>query len=589
MPNTILLKRGTTEPTAGVLSVGELAIDTTNGNTYTKLDDGTVSLLGSRASRVEIPVRNETGSTIPAGSAVYITGASGNKPLISLAQANAEITSSKTLGLTTTSIADGHNGYVILFGSLDKIDTLAYNAGQALWLSATVAGGLVTTPPSQPNHSVFIGIVITSANNGKIEVKIANGYELEELHNVKITNVQNGEILVYNSTNSLWENKSALEAGVVGPQGPQGIQGIQGEIGPQGIQGIQGIQGETGPQGPQGIQGLTGPQGPQGEIGPQGVAGSNGTSLVVVGEWQYMGSYTVGQIAYYNGQAYLAVNNTTNAYNDPQVDNVNWVALTIQGPQGVQGDTGMQGMTGDIGPEGPQGPQGPVGEGLTYQGLWNYGYYYNAGNVVLYNGIAYLTITSFSSYSTPDSDMSWTPLTIVGPEGPQGPQGPQGSGLTIYGQWNSGSYYTSGSVVVYNNIAYLATSDFTSYSTPDSDSNWALLSITGPQGATGPSGPQGDAGPAGTDGTNGVKFSQRWMLPIIIQTGLLLLVVVALVELMCRCLVLRQRAEHSLGQSPLVQKSLTFILLEEGVVAAEVERVHLPRFVAGVEQEVAGV
>jgi hypothetical protein len=214
MPNTILLKRGTTEPTAGVLSVGELAIDTTNGNTYTKLDDGTVSLLGSRASKVEIPVRNETGSTIPAGSAVYITGASGNKPLISLAQANSEMTSSKTLGLTTTSILNGHNGYVILFGSLDKIDTLAYSAGQALWLSATVAGGLVTTPPSQPNHSVFIGIVITSANNGKIEVKIANGFELEELHNVSITNANNNDILSYETSTGLWKNKSFSTLGL---------------------------------------------------------------------------------------------------------------------------------------------------------------------------------------------------------------------------------------------------------------------------------------------------------------------------------------------------------------------------------------
>lgn len=212
MPNTILLKRGTTEPTAGVLSVGELAIDTTNGNTYTKLDDGTVSLLGSKASKLEIPIRNETGSTIPAGSAVYITGTQGNRPLVSLAQANAEATSSKTLGLTTTSILSGHNGYAILFGSLEKIDTLAYTAGQALWLSATVAGGLTTTPPSAPNHAVFIGIVITSANNGKIEVRVANGYELEELHNVSITTPANGDFLGYDA--GLWKNRTATQMGV---------------------------------------------------------------------------------------------------------------------------------------------------------------------------------------------------------------------------------------------------------------------------------------------------------------------------------------------------------------------------------------
>lgn len=214
MPNTILHKRGTTEPTAGVLTTGELAINTGDGTVYTKLDDGTVTLIGSKSSRLEVAVRNETGSAIPAGSAVYITGASNGKPLVSLAQANAEMTSSKTLGLTTTAINSGHNGSVILFGTLDKIDTQAYTAGQALWLSATVAGGLTTTPPVAPNHAVFIGIVITSANNGKIEVRVANGYELEELHNVLITSPTDKDLISYESATGLYKNKSALSLGI---------------------------------------------------------------------------------------------------------------------------------------------------------------------------------------------------------------------------------------------------------------------------------------------------------------------------------------------------------------------------------------
>ena len=68
--------------------------------------------------------------------------------------------------------------------------------------------------------------------------------------------------------------------GEVGPQGPAGEQGPQGEQGPAGIDGQDGEQGEAGPQGPageQGPQGEAGPegeQGPQGEVGPQGPAGT---------------------------------------------------------------------------------------------------------------------------------------------------------------------------------------------------------------------------------------------------------------------------------------------------------------------------
>lgn len=206
MANTIRLKRGTTEPTAGVLVTGELAIDTTNGDTYTKLDDGSVTKIQSKASNLNLSVRNETGSTIPAGSAVYINGASSNKPTITLAQANTEMASSKTLGLTATSISHNSNGEVVAFGLLGKLNTLSYAAGAALWLSPTVAGGLTTTKPTAPNHAVFIGNVSRShATQGQIEVRVANGYEIGELHDVSISSTPaNKSVIAYDTATSLW-------------------------------------------------------------------------------------------------------------------------------------------------------------------------------------------------------------------------------------------------------------------------------------------------------------------------------------------------------------------------------------------------
>ena len=47
MANTIKQKRGTTDPVASDLVVGELAINTTDGGVFTKTDGGTVVELGS--------------------------------------------------------------------------------------------------------------------------------------------------------------------------------------------------------------------------------------------------------------------------------------------------------------------------------------------------------------------------------------------------------------------------------------------------------------------------------------------------------------------------------------------------------------
>lgn len=158
---------------------------------------------------------NQTGSTIPKGSVVYINGAQGQKPTIALSDADTEATSSKTFGLTAQSIATGSDGYVITFGILRGVDTFGLTEGAALWLSST-AGGYTTTMPVAPVHAVFLGYVVRAhATAGEILVKIQNGYELQELHNVLITSVTNGQTLVYDSSTSLWKNATPVGDPVV--------------------------------------------------------------------------------------------------------------------------------------------------------------------------------------------------------------------------------------------------------------------------------------------------------------------------------------------------------------------------------------
>lgn len=163
------------------------------------------------AVKIHQLVKNNTGVTLLKGQAAYINGATGVNVTVALAQADTEATSSKTLGLIEADILNGSTGYVVTDGELIDFDTsAATNEGDSVWLSPTTAGGLVyglANKPVAPNHMVYLGVVSRkNVSNGVILVKVQNGYELNELHNVLITTPVNGHVLKYDSITSLWEN-----------------------------------------------------------------------------------------------------------------------------------------------------------------------------------------------------------------------------------------------------------------------------------------------------------------------------------------------------------------------------------------------
>jgi hypothetical protein len=165
-----------------------------------------------QADRVITEVRNTTGATVVKGTVVYLSGASGGKPNVQKAQANAEATSSGTFGVIQSDINNNSNGYVVVIGTVLGLNTSAYTAGQVLWLSPTTAGGYTTTKPVAPNHAVYVGIVTLAATQGTIEVKIQNGYELDEIHDVLITSKTDNDGLIYESSSGLWKNKQITKA-----------------------------------------------------------------------------------------------------------------------------------------------------------------------------------------------------------------------------------------------------------------------------------------------------------------------------------------------------------------------------------------
>jgi len=151
-----------------------------------------------------IRVRNNTGATILRGRATYISGSSGNRPLIYTSSYEIDPTSAGTVGLVAADISDNGNGYVISNGLIRDVNTTAFTAGAVLYLSSS--GQLSTTVPVAPLHAVRMGKVITSAVAGIIHVDVDNGYEIGELHDVvdNTTNTTYGSLLV--KSGSVWKD-----------------------------------------------------------------------------------------------------------------------------------------------------------------------------------------------------------------------------------------------------------------------------------------------------------------------------------------------------------------------------------------------
>lgn len=168
------------------------------------------------ATQVKEIVKNSTGATLTKGTVVYVSGATGANILVAKAQANAEITSSRTFGILEADIANGASGYCIRIGKLSGLDTSAYTEGDPIYLSPTVAGAFVVgfaNKPSAPNHLVYLGVVTRSQSvNGEIQVSISNGWELDEIHDVQIGTKASGNTLIYDATSSTWKNAN-LTAG----------------------------------------------------------------------------------------------------------------------------------------------------------------------------------------------------------------------------------------------------------------------------------------------------------------------------------------------------------------------------------------
>jgi len=198
----------------GTAAVGTTRWNNTIGSSETTLKGGSVILKNGvdLVARVVNKVSPNQTLTKAQYQAVRVSGAQGQRLAVALAQANNDNNSADTIGLVTETIATNQEGFIMTVGQLEGINTTGslqgetWSDGDVIYLSPTTAGALTNVKPIAPQHIIVIGYVeYAHQNNGKLYVKIMNGWELGELHDVDTTGATNGQVLAYDSALSIWK------------------------------------------------------------------------------------------------------------------------------------------------------------------------------------------------------------------------------------------------------------------------------------------------------------------------------------------------------------------------------------------------
>ena len=163
---------GTTGSFSGQVTIPETPTADAHAASKKYVDDNTGN--ADVAKRIEITVKNVSGSTLVKGAAVHAsptaTPPSGN--VIEVIGADNDVTASMpAIGILNEAIADEAEGQCVMVGSVTGINTSSFTAGEELYVGST-AGVLTNTKPTSTSNQIQkIAVVIKShASNGQIEV-----------------------------------------------------------------------------------------------------------------------------------------------------------------------------------------------------------------------------------------------------------------------------------------------------------------------------------------------------------------------------------------------------------------------------------
>ena len=157
------------QPTSA--SQGDVWMD--SANTSLKIYDGSDwengQFVGNLSGYLEYQA--QAGENLSKGDVVYISGNSGNTPIVSKAQSNNNGAKMPAFGICTQTINSGSTGFIVTQGLITGINTSAFTTGDTLYVSSTIAGGLANVSPAGESYKIQnIGKVVKSSNGGSILV-----------------------------------------------------------------------------------------------------------------------------------------------------------------------------------------------------------------------------------------------------------------------------------------------------------------------------------------------------------------------------------------------------------------------------------
>lgn len=214
-------------------------VDTTiSGNLNVNGDltvNGTIAGLSVEESlSVVFNVKNTSGELLPKGTVVHVASTQSSQGnIIDVVKAdNSSSSGMPAIGILNVQLADDGEGEAVVVGRVSNIDTSAFTAGDELYVNTN--GGFTNVKPTGTALIQKIAVVIKShASNGSIEVFGAGrsndvpnialnniwvgnasgtptptAHTIENIIDVNIANLQDNQILKYNSSTSKWQNEA---------------------------------------------------------------------------------------------------------------------------------------------------------------------------------------------------------------------------------------------------------------------------------------------------------------------------------------------------------------------------------------------
>lgn len=184
---TTLVTRVTTQ-TDGTAAKGSALTHAEVDANFINLNDDKVEVSGA------IIFAAKAGEALSKGDVVYVSGVSGNQPVVS--KADADVASKMpAYGLAEAAASLNAAVNVVTFGTLYDLDTSAFSAGDTVYVSTT-AGGLTNSAPTGESSLIQnLGMVIRShASAGSIKVGGAGRTNATP-------NLNNGNVFIGNASN----------------------------------------------------------------------------------------------------------------------------------------------------------------------------------------------------------------------------------------------------------------------------------------------------------------------------------------------------------------------------------------------------